>query len=202
MTELVRAIGLDELKAYFKTLPEDTFEIAKSELGAASLRVQKEVVGRFRAGSEGSGGTRLYSRTGKLRRSILTTNKGTKLENVTSSVFSKKIYAPIQEEGGTITAKNAYTRVPGGPYLNIPLRANKTRAGVTRMQAREVFAAGGSLFQSRRGNWLVALNGQLMFVLVKSVTIPARLGMQEEAEDEVPTLLSSLRTAVTKRLAE
>jgi hypothetical protein len=86
--------------------------------------------------------------------------------------------------------------VPGGPYLNIPTSANKTASGVTRLQAREVFNRGGYITQTKGGVWGVFLLGQMMFSLKKQVKIPARLGMIDAAEDEVPTLLNKLRNVL------
>ncbi len=200
--QLVKTIGLQELKSFLRDVPERLFDVTKTQLGKSSLSVQKAVQDNFTLSSSGSVGGRLHSRTGALRRSILTSNKGNTLGTLSSSIFSKKIYAPIQEIGGTISAIDKYVRVPGGPYLNIPLSANKTASGVTRLSASEVFGSGGSLFKSKKGNWIVSLGGKPMFVLKKSVEIPARLGMQKAAEDEVPTLLSSLQVEITKRLKQ
>lgn len=196
-----KVIGLVELREYLRTLPEDSAGLVKKQLGKSVLNVQKKVTGDFITGG-GIGGDKLHSRTGLLRRSIKTSLTGSKLADLKGATFTDVIYAPIQEEGGVITAKNAYKRVPGGPYLNIPLSANLTAAGVMRKDAKTVFNEGGSLFQSSTGKWFVTLNGQLMFVLKKSVTIPARLHLVDTAEDEIPTLLSNIQVEFTKRLEE
>lgn len=182
----VRIVGLEEVQALFRAMPETLFKGAKKEYQRAALNVHKAVSDRIR------NGTPLHSRTGNLRRQLNFGVSGTTLETLSSAVWNTMIYAPIQETGGTIKAKKAYLRVPGGPYLNIPLAPNKTAAGVTRRQAREVFAAGGHLVRARSGKWLVMLDGEPQFVLVKEVDIPARLGLFDAADDEVPHLLQRL----------
>lgn len=182
----VRIVGLEEVKELFRRQPEILFAGAKKEYQRAALNVHRVVSDRIR------NGTPLHSRTGALRRQLNFSVQGTTLETLSSAVWNTMIYAPIQETGGTIRAKDKYLRVPGGPYLNIPLAPNKTAAGVTRRQAREVFSAGGFLIRSRSGKWLVMLNGEPQFVLVKQVEIPARLGMFDAADDEVPNLLQRL----------
>ena len=106
------------------------------------------------------------------------------------------MYAPTHEFGATIKAKNAYKGVPGGPYLNIPTRNNKTPAGVTMLQAREVFNQGGYIAKFKSGRYGVMMDGQLMFSLHKEVEIPKRLKMIETAEGEIPTMLSRIAAAV------
>ena len=195
MTAEVEVKGARELVGYLKELPDGLYDGAKLAYQDSIRRVHRDVSGNIKTGP-------LHSRTGLLGKSLRTSTTGTKIGDLRSSAFSDMIYAPIHEYGGTIKAKNAYKNVPGGPYLNIPLSANLTAAGVMRQGAREVFNAGGKLFRSRRGNWLISLNGQLMFVLKKSVTIPARLGMSDAAEDEIPTLLGNISRRMQTRLEE
>lgn len=135
--------------------------------------------------------TKLNVRTGNLRRSFMFSMDGNSLSSLRSSAYqetlkgkvklgSEVIYARIHELGGTVKAKDKYTKVPGGPYLNIPLGANKTAAGVMRRTAKQVFDASGYLARSRKGSWLVFnRRGLPMFVLKKQVKIPARLGLRD-----------------------
>jgi len=106
------------------------------------------------------------------------------------------VYTLTQEYGATIKAKKAYRNVPGGPYLNIPTKANKTAAGVTRLTARMVFDRGGYIQRTASKKWGVFLKNQMMFALVKQVDIPPRLGMREAAADEVPTILYKLQQMI------
>ena len=186
----VTTVNLKEVQDYLKGMPERTFADAKPLFQKAVIDAANTVK-KF---------TKLKTRTGALKRSIQQSVTGTSLSNLKASVFSaqgtgaKEVkYAPIQEYGGTVTAKNAYKGVPGGPYLNIPIADNLTPAGVMRMSAREVFLSGeGSIRKARSGKWLVFKGDKLMFVLLKSVTLKPRLGMVDAAEAEIPTLLAGL----------
>lgn len=192
MVATVTVTTLDELRNELRVMPERLFSSVKRETRVATLAVQSTVVGNISRGP-------LHSRTGALARSIQAEVAGDRLSTLRASVFSDKVpYARIQEEGGTIVAKKAYRRTPGGPYLNIPTRENKTASGVTRMTAQQVFAAKGYIRKSRLGNYLVfgTLKGRVvpLFSLKKSVTLPARLGMKDSANKEAAALLDRLRT--------
>jgi len=192
MAEAVTVVGLDEVRKLLDELPEHSFDVTKVAISKAVLNTHAKV-------SSYSGG--LHNRSGLLRRSLKTDVKGTTLKDLRGDVYTDVKYAPIHEKGGTISAIDKYLRVPGGPYLNIPLATNKTAAGVMRMNARQVFSAGGYIIKSRIGNYLV-MSGtdQPMFVLKKQVTIPARLGMEKAAEGEIPTLLSTLSSELLRGL--
>lgn len=109
--------------------------------------------------------TRLRVRTGFLIKAIRA-----RVESDTDAVYGLLgiattsdrvlVYAAVQELGsnGPIRAKNAYRNVPGGPYLNIPLDAALTPAGVTRFSAREaesVYPGGTVIAKSKKGNWIL-----------------------------------------------
>jgi len=128
---------------------------------------------------------------------------GTSLASLKASVYSAANvdgqpvrYARIQEFGGTVTAKNAFKRLPGGPYLTIPTDSNKTPAGVMRKDARMLFNAGAHVHKSKAGNWGIFMGSKMMMVLKHQVKIPARFGMIESAEKEIPTVLSSLANII------
>lgn len=183
--------NLREVMDALEAIPEREFENAKRAFSAAVLNAHSEVKDNVR--------NKLKVRTGALARAIKTMVSGQSVDNLKAMIYAahtvggaEVIYAPIHEYGGTIKAKKAYAGVPGGPYLNIPTGRNKTGVGVTRMQAREVFQDGGFVAKTRSGKWGVFLDGQMMFVLKKSVDIPARLGMRDAAENQIPTLLSEL----------
>lgn len=188
-------VGLPEVKEYLNRLPANVYEQAKEAMRTGVFEVHRRVSDRVRDGSGGS----LHSRTGQLRRSLQARVSGTTLDTLGGEVYSDGTvasYAPTHEWGATIKAKDKYVRVPGGPYLNIPLTANKTPAGVMRQDARTVFQQGGYIIKSRANKYLVmSSTGLPMFVLVKEVTIPPRLQMVKMAEDYVPTLLSDMAAA-------
>lgn len=181
----VEVQGAAEVQAFVKGIPDHLYKGAKTAFGKAVFAAQGEVIGHL-------SGNPLQSRTGALARSITPQVDGVPLTALTGRIYSGMIYAPIQENGGTVIAKKAYMGVPGGPYLNIPTTANKTQAGVQRMTPQQVFAAGGFVFKSKSGRYAVMLNGETMFILRKSVTIKGGLGMQHAAENQIPTLLSDL----------
>lgn len=176
-----------ELQSFLGKLPDSTFDETKEIVRKAVLNSQKRVTARIT-------GYPLHSRTGALRRSFQTKVAGTNFNNLTASVYSQTTaktpvpYALVHEFGANIKAKRAYRTVPGGPYLNIPLAANKTPAGVMRQSAREVFAAGGYI----AGRAVFDSAGTPMFALVKQVKIPARLGFFKIADDEARIAIDEL----------
>ena len=186
----VTVTNLREVLTELNRVPQMWFEGAKTAFQKATLAASNQ--------AKDNATSILNVRSGRLRQSIGQEVKGTAISNIKASVFSGPAggqpvkYALIHEMGGTVRAIDKYLGVPGGPYLNIPMRDNKTAAGVTRMQAREVFNNGGYIVRMRSGKYGVFMDGKLMFVLVKSVTIPARLGMRDAVDDQIPTLLSDL----------
>jgi len=193
MTEITTTVvGNEEVLNLLKELPEELFLSARKTIAISTFSVHAKV-------SSYSGG--LKNRSGRLRRSLIPVVKGDRIQTLAGSVSTNVIYAPIQEKGGVVRAKNKYVGVPGGPYLNIPLSANKTAAGVLRQNARSVFSAGGYIIKSKKGNYIVMSGENIpMFVLVKQVTIKPRLNMIKSAEDEVPTLLSNLNSILFEGL--
>jgi len=185
-----------EVEKYLKEFPAVTFEQARAVYAKAVLAADTE--------TKRNATDVLNVRTGALRRSIQSEVIGFDLHSLRASVFSGAyhgskpvIYAPIHEFGGTVKAKNKYLRVPGGPYLNIPIGENKTPdAGVMRMTARMVFNKGGYIRKSKRGKWIVFLESEPMFVLVKQVKIKPRLGMRKAADRQVEIILRDLKNIV------
>jgi hypothetical protein len=191
----VTVVGVDRVQDFLRGVPIHLTEQARDAIRESVFRVHQGITNRIRNGP-------LYSRTGRLRRSFKTeVSKAPFLGDIYGRVSTDVKYAPVHEEGATIRAKNAYTTLPGGPYLNIPSSLNKTPAGVTRNSAREVFSRGGHIRPLRsapRADYAVFLGDQPMFWLVKQVTIPARLQARKTAEDEVPTLLANLRALINE----
>jgi len=186
----VDIVGLDKVQEYLSDFPEETYQVARDTINGAMFRAKAKTQQNARS--------ILKVRSGALRRSILFSSGGKTLSTLKGSFYAAHklggatvAYAPIHEYGGTIKAKNAYKKVPGGPYLNIPAKANMTPSGVMKKTAKQVFQEGGTL----RGR-IIVLKGKTMFYLVKSVKIKPRLGMTKAAEDEIPTLLSELQNLV------
>ena len=182
MSTEVTTVNLREVMDYLESIPAESFDVAKKEIARSLLAADADI----------KTNTTLKRRTGNLFKSIKTKVTGNNLSNLRASISTDSIYAPVHEYGATIRAIDKYTGVPGGPYLNIPTDSNKTAAGVTRLQAREVFNQGGNVVKFRSGKYGVMLNGQVMFTLHKKVTIKPRLHMVESAEDQIPTMLSRI----------
>jgi len=193
-TSTVQVNNLAEVTRSLNRVPLMWFDDAKKVFQKATLKASNKTKENCR--------TSLHIRSGHLAQSIQQEVKGQNLQTLKAAVFSASSvggssvkYATIHEfgttgKGGTlppIRAIDKYLGVPGGPYLNIPAPANRTPAGVTRFQAREVFAMGG-YFRGRT----VCLGGQTMFYLKKEVALPPRLGMRAACEEQIPTLLSEL----------
>jgi len=185
-TSTVQVNNLAEVTRSLNRVPLMWFDDAKKVFQKVTLKASDKTKENCRSS--------LHIRSGHLAQSIKQEVKGSNLQTLKSSVFSASSvggspvkYARIHEIGGTIRAIDKYLGVPGGPYLNIPTDANRTPAGVTRLQAREVFAMGGYI--RGRSVWL---GDQMMFSLVRQVTIRPRLGMVAACEEQIPTLLSEL----------
>lgn len=188
----VQLIGMAEVQQQVAGLDESMFANAKKEFNKSAFIVKGQMANRSRNGP-------LHARTGELARSWRSKVYGNTLETLGSEVFSTSPYALIHEKGGTIRAKNAYKGLQGGPYLNIPSSQNQTAAGVMRITPREAFNQGANIIalnNSPKAKFMVLLNGQPMFWLVKEVTIQAKLGLETTAQAEVPTLLSRLTAGI------
>jgi len=183
--------NIEEIRGYLTSLPESIYKDARKVFAKAVLAADKETKQNVNA------------RTGALRRSIGQGVSGSSLETLRASVFSGSSggdpikYAPLHEYGGTVKAKKAYSKVPGGPYLNIPVEDNLTASGVQRMTPRMVFSNDESrLFKSKGGRWVITLGDKLMFVLIKEVTIKPSLGMRRSTDRQVPIILSELQDLI------
>lgn len=115
----------------------------------------------------------------------------------TGRVGSPMIYAPVQEYGGEIHAKNH-------PHLAIPLQAIKTTRGVARGTARSVIAnpssfgfdstfyrSSSQIIFGRRGGTVSPL-----FKLQESVTLPARPSAQPAIDEVTPIFEARLESAM------
>lgn len=187
------AEGAEEVSRFVDRMPDYLYDEARKIFADRAARAHAQVQENTR--------TKLKRRTGQLARSIKFQVSGGDLRTLEASVYASKtvgseeiVYAKTHEFGATIRAKRAYKNVPGGPYLNIPTDNNKTTAGVTRLSAREVFNQGGYLQRFPSGRWGVVQPGVgLMYILVKQVKIPARLGMRDAVDAQLPGLMDDLR---------
>ncbi len=187
--------NLEELQSFLDLFPDDTYKHAKYALRKGVVAAHKEVSDRF--------GTDIQSRTGTLRRSLGSRVSGDNLATLEASIYAAArhggkamVYTLAQEFGDTITATDKYIKVPGGPYLNIPVYSNLTPAGVMRMSAREVFKRGGYIAKSKAGAWGVFIKGKMMFVLKTEVKLEPRLGMRDAAETQLPLIIKELKSLI------
>ena len=127
----------------------------------------------------------LKARTGSLRRSIGWEVKGYR-GKIQGRVGTNLVYARIHEYGGEIKPRQAR-------FLTIPLKAVKTRAGVTRAKARDyhnTFVRKGIIFQNRDGK-IVPL-----FRLSKGVKIPKRPYMAPSLNEKKNDIIRRFGSAI------
>jgi hypothetical protein len=138
----------------------------------ANARKELPIIGEHLAtyGREHFEDSGLHVRSGDLRRSMAAMPVEEDSHGLRGGMIAGQglPYGRIQEEGGTIVPKN-------GQYLTIPIGEALTSAGVARFAAPDAEAEGYKTFV--RNNIIFGVkDGQLfpLFILVTSVTIPAR----------------------------
>jgi len=183
---MIRIIGLNPVIKFLTDIEKNASAISKKAIVKSLTYIEK--------GLKRNTTSILKQRSGDLHKSIDKQLSGQGLSTLTGSVWIGTPYATTHEFGATITAKNAYKGVEGGPYLNIPIpNFNTDSRGLMKQTAREVFAQGGYVQKSKKGNWLVfSRDGKPMFLLRKQVTIPARLGMFKLLDESIPILLKEI----------
>jgi hypothetical protein len=146
----------------------------------------------------------LRSRSGTLANSFQAAElPGASDEEWAGSVYTRAPYARLQEFGGTVTPKRA-------KYLTIPLDAAKTRAaGQVRGYAR---SWPGITFVRRLDDGRLCVfvrKGQgkrareiPIFLLVRSVTVPPRLGFREAWDADAPARDRVLDRSVREGLTD
>lgn len=187
-----------EVMTLLASFPDEMFEIFKNAVNVSTTNVHRKVSNNF-----GTSGDKLRSRSGRLRRSLIMKVTGESISTLTGFVragggSSPIKYAVFQEFGGTVRpTNNKYARVPGGPYINIPLPDNLHPSGVMRQSAGMVFNEGGTLYKSRRGNWIVkSARGKNMFILKKQSVVKGRLGMLKAHSEQIPILIEDIERGI------
>jgi len=147
------------------------------------LLVQKRLTGR----------PGLKRRSGDLARSFKSRVTGETLNNLVLIIFTASKYAKIQEKGGVVTATKT-------KMLAIPLAPALTASGVARYKTPrdmnlKVTIRGGKVFLATKDT-----KEELMYILKKSVTIPARLGMFKLWDREVRNTQKVLITYINKAI--
>lgn len=153
--------------------------------------------GDWQAGS--SGGSVLRRRSGRAVRSILNSVdvRGHGIDNIRGSIGGAG-YLAIHETGGTITAKKAQ-------YLTIPLPAALKSNGTPR-RARARDWPNTFILKSKKGNLLIVQKqGKSilpLYLLRKSVKIPARLGMRRRLQRDTKRFVDRAMAAAHKRMMQ
>jgi phage gpG-like protein len=181
----VTITGLNELKEFFQTAPDEIFEDAKFVYVKSLINIQRRIQSNL-------SGSPMKSRSGALRDSIKYEITGNTLKTLIGSVYSRSPYARIHERGGKISARNKYMWLRSGPYMNIPTDNNRGANGKARITSSQLFASKGRVQGGAQG-WGLYLGGTKMFHLARSVRIKPKLGAAKAAEAEVPTLLANLK---------
>ena len=151
-------------------------------------------------------GNPLKRRTGNLANQWTTVNVATadrssfSVKSTAGLDQSGKGYSLLQEHGGEVRPKN-------GKYLWIPIGDNLTAAGVPRMTPTQAIQAGGFISWKRgpiffgvdqkgRSRKSGGLGIHPLFVLKRSVNVPARMGATAMWNEEAQSLKSKLSTAI------
>lgn len=177
--ELEFEVDLDLFERAMAEAPQRLYEELRSFLRKhhrAFVNVIKteRISSRKGAAGQAALSDRLSSRTGFLRRSIDTEVLGHDVDSLEVVSFSTAPYARIHELGGEITPQSS-------SWLAIPLRAVRTAAGVARGGPRD-YPTSWIMRSKKRSDRLLVMrtledgSAEPLFVLVRRVTIPPRLG--------------------------
>ena len=105
-------------------------------------------------------------------------------------VFTPLVYAKIQNDGGTVTAKKGALTIPCNPVVRTLQRrygpSAKEVLGGLKAAGYSVWRQGRAIFYRKKGGR--QKEGTMIYVLTKSVTIPARPFMYLD-KDERRTVL-------------
>jgi len=142
----------------------------------------------------------LRRRTGTLSRAFDSISYGSNINNlrfVTGTVHQEVPYANIHEFGGVIHAKP-------GKFLTIPLGAAKNLSGVAKFTARAAMEEENvAIIKTSRALMIVRKHPtrwEPLFLLVKEVKIPARLGFYAAFKDQIPELEKQMDKAIDAAL--
>lgn len=178
------------LRRGFQRAPEAMAKSARTALrNAANTWQRKVVLDRFRPFSDNKNDTNtLQSRTSMLRKSLGHRIEGETLSDLSLSVYSSGIkYARIQEYGGEVRPIKA-------KWLTIPLDAALGARGIPKRSGPRAYDD-GFFFTSKKGSLIFAVSKVVgrgknkrtdivpLYVLKKSVTIPARFGLRQTWAD-------------------
>lgn len=187
------------------TFNEETFEAVKKMVENLPVKKQNQVYYQSMINAAASVETKLKEnisgpilkvRTGYLRHSMSAKIfDGVGIDGISALIgsgvrYGERVkYADILEEGGIIRPKKA-------KYLAIPIGEAKTKSGVARGRPRDfanTFIRKGIIFQKYGKNSIRPL-----FLLRKSVTIPAFRYMGQTAEQQINIVEQSVLKAINQ----
>ncbi|MDR3739019.1 MAG: hypothetical protein P4L40_08355 [Terracidiphilus sp.] len=185
------AAGMQEVIASLRSAWD-----GEAKVLSGALRNYLDHVAQLLAEKHGGAGgpDALARRTGTAVNSILHSVKveGTSWGSLKGSIGGVS-YLAIHETGGVMTAKQRMLTIP------LPAAMQSGRAPPFARQWKNTFVAkskaGNLLIFQRRGNEIVPL-----YILVDSVRIPPRLGMEQTLKQEIPYFLDKATDAVVKDL--
>lgn len=183
----------EQFRAAMEKAPVAVFQaVSQSLISSARTFVQGTFVRNRLSGRPG-----LQTGGGDLRRSFNLAHTGNDLRSFRLVEFTTSPSAVLHEKGGVVRPRKS-------KYLAIPLGEAKTAAGVARASVRsykDTFVRpsprrSALVVYQRRGSRSVAL-----FLLLRSVTIPARLGFEAEWRTDQPGRMDRVGDVVHRVLA-
>ncbi len=196
--------GVEQVNHALKKVPKDLIKKVAQIISLNARAMQRYIRQEHLTG--GTTDTKLRVRSGKLRGSVLPLKTETNEERVEGGVSIGTIYGRThfgpEGQETTITPKK-------GKYLTIPLPAAMTKAGVLRGAARSGPWGETFLAKTKAGNLVIfgklkVMKGKSagklrkrivpLFVLKKSVTIPARVHPDEILDWVAPKITRDLET--------
>jgi len=149
-------------------------------------QTQDDIKDRFTPYSRGRvGGDKIQMRSGTLIRDSFKRGVFPVLGGSEARVWSDYPYISEHEKGRTITAKNAFKGLPGGPYLSFPTHDNTDATGGVIVPLSRLMPSKAKVYMKTAGGYVLGerKNGdtKVLFHLRKSVKVEARLHAKEIA---------------------
>lgn len=191
MDEVSLQIDAKGLEAALRKKPKQIFLAGKRSLTLSKNRFDRNLQTKRLRGRPG-----LKKRSGRLAQSFIGEVTGNNLANLHMQYGTNVKYAAIHEFGGVVRPKK-------GKYLTIPLKDNLLPSGVMKRSLRSFQFV---YFRRSKKGSLLAFAGddkddmKPMFVLVRSVKIPARLGFRRLWIQERKTLILNINKAIREAL--
>ena len=210
----ILTIDSRELRRALKLIPDRLHRGIAGAFTRSAIEFEAAMDDRFTGSSSGAPehrntGSKIVNRTGALARSVgQKTTRGGSLKDLTTKLFigdrKSGAYARIQEFGGTIKGK---------PWLTIPLPDALTASGVARYPggARSLMGGGDGGIQTwihRTDSGNLIIQGKIaddptilnLWLLRRSVTVPARLGFNATFHKHRPRTVELVNKAVQRAI--